>query len=79
MYIARCRYALTSAYSDDDIDAIASHGEEEEIQEEEMEVAVEIIKITAGNGQRLLLRVVVVVVADSGHHHLLLLSRLRPG
>ncbi len=35
MYIARCRYALTSAYSDDDIDAIASHGEEEEIQEEE--------------------------------------------
>jgi len=34
-YIARRRYALTSAYSDDDIDAIASDREEEEIEEEE--------------------------------------------
>ena len=35
VYIARRRYALTSAYSDDDIDAIASDREEEEIEEEE--------------------------------------------
>ena len=34
VYIARRRYALTSAYSDDDIDAIASDREEEEIEQE---------------------------------------------
>jgi len=37
VYIARRRYALTSAYSDDDIDAIASDREEEEIEEEKGE------------------------------------------